>query len=233
MIVCPCGCRNAPDETYGVLRCVSKCSLHRLARSRQASGRRYYQKLGSVADDGAPVCEHYVQQFVEGFGSLRPAPGVCAHALEIGGGASPYVRLLESCGYHYLGIDPDRWAAEWLEEHYDAVVDVGPFPAAGRKYKDRQFSLILAAHSVEHLPDAPDALLEVRRLLSDDGRLYLLLPDDSDLVNPDHFWFFTPDTLRALMRRLGFAERWLHVRRYVDKERFIYSIWSKACELTD
>jgi SAM-dependent methyltransferase len=43
-------------------------------------------------------------------------------------------------------------------------------------FEDASFDRALAIHVLEHLPDLPSAIAELRRVLKDDGRLVVVIP---------------------------------------------------------
>ena len=84
------------------------------------------------------------------------------------------------------------------------------------------YALILAAHVLEHLDDAPAAAAKCARLLAPGGELWVVVPDDSDPCNPDHVWMGGPDAWRACVEAAGLAVERVAVRRYIQREQFVY-----------
>jgi 2-polyprenyl-3-methyl-5-hydroxy-6-metoxy-1,4-benzoquinol methylase len=224
--VYPCGCVNAPHAPSGVLRSVEKCNKHKARQRRpETLERAYYEELGLLKGETP-----HVAQLVEALGVL-PRARPDSHALEIGCGASPYVGALVEAGYrpgyNYAGIDPSRWAAQWMQETYGLPVLAAPVESwwetdFGRETIRPHWDLILAAHVIEHLADAPLALHKLAERLSPNGELWLVVPDDSDPRNPDHLWFFDLTTLRLCLESAGLVVERMAVRKYVKYENFIY-----------
>lgn len=228
MIHYSCGCVNRVDADSGVLRCHYKCGTHRDVLAAQPSGIAYYHMLGAVDADGAPRCDLYVGELTEALGPVPPAPnGRRSIALEVGCGASPYVRALTSAGYQYVGVEVDTWAADWVTETYGGLpvaVITGHFPLRLAFQAD----FVLCAHVLEHLEDAPGALEALFLATAPGGTLWLVVPDDGDPVNPDHRWFFTEESLVRLLRRAGFSAVRTAVRRRHERESFIYCAAERA-----
>jgi SAM-dependent methyltransferase len=214
----PCGCVNIVDDRWAVTRCLTKCDFHKSALANQPSGLAYYQSLGSIDDSGKLLDIPYLNQIEDALGPLPE--GHAGDALEIGGGASPYLRALLNRGYKCTMVEADAWACEWTRTRYP-LVDVlnQRFPVGGWQ---RSFDLIICAHSLEHMGDAGDALLEIHKLLKPNGKLWIVVPNDEDLTNPDHFWFFNPSSLAGILDRTGFTIDRLAVRQIVKHEKFIY-----------
>ncbi len=214
----PCGCVNKTDEHWNVLRSVSKCKKHTAASGKV--GLAYYQELCTIID-GVPQCKRYVEELLagmpSGFSSFigYGSPSV----LEIGCGFSMYAPWLLKLGLNYTGVDLDKWAVEATEMAYAVNCFHGAFenlPEIGK------FNVILAAHCVEHFTHAPDALIRMFQLLKPGGKLWIVIPDDTDKVNPDHLWFFSPADIHRVLEQIGFTEVLYEVRQIVKHEKFIY-----------
>lgn len=214
----PCGCENQHTPPSGVLRSIRKCPKHKAKQRDPATlDESYYTELG-VLKDGRLADTNHVAELVEALGEFTRFVGRTP-ALEIGCGASPYVAAILEAGHEYYGTDASPWAAQWMKETYGARVTVGRFEDVRLGWDHR---LILAAHVLEHLDDAPAAIANCERLLCRGGELWIVVPDDSDPVNPDHIWFFDEFTLRACLEAAGLVVEKMAVRRYVPHENFIY-----------
>lgn len=219
MIVYKCGCSNNVQPGSGLLYCVSKCQHHRDFLRKQPKGADYYKMLGAVTEDPLPSNAPYLAELLDGVGELPEAlPG--GVAVEIGGGASPYVAALLRRGYRYIGIEPDPWAATWTRNTYGAE-RVTMIEAAFPVELSVQADLILCAHALEHMADAPAAVATMHKMLNPGGTLIVVVPDDRDPVNPDHLWFFTAESLKRLVERCGFHDVRVEVRPH-PHENYIY-----------
>ena len=113
--------------------------------------------------------------------------------LEFGCGNKPYADMATRYGYCYEGADFKD------NKHADIVID-----EAGRvDCKDGTYPVVLSIQVLEHVPDPGAYLREVRRLLSDGGRLsthgmweYHPCPTD--------YWRWTLDGLEKLLIDNGF-----------------------------
>lgn len=218
-----CGCINTVDETYGIVRCVSKCSAHvAWLRNHPSSGEVYYRHLAVLDDQGAVKSDHYIAELVDAIGPFPVADPALPLAVEVGCGVSPYAAWLQSLGYTYTGIELDSWAAAKTQQLYQATVYNQCFTTFS--YQPGSYGLILMAHCLEHMAEAPEAADKAYDMLGKGGYLAIIVPDDSDLTNPDHWWFFTPVTLPKLLIHTGFTVRCCSVRKRVAHENFIYCL---------
>ena len=219
-----CGCVNTMDRKWGVLRSVSKCLAH--VESGHRDDHRHYMELGCLRD-GIPQNFRYIQELVEPMTDLGIAipPGNGGCVLEIGSGTSMYAPLFFKHGYQYEAVEPSSWAAEWTRSTFDVIVHQCTFEDLSNA--EPRYAAIMAAHSFEHMVDSPAMFARAFDLLLPGGRLYVIVPDDSDPVNPDHYWFYNAGTLRSVLERIGFTDILITMRKRVDHENFIYCFAAK------
>jgi len=221
-----CGCVNELDLRWGVMHNTIKCPYHVEYKAKHPPGHAYYESLGVLSEAGVVLPASYLTQFTESFGELKTATTEGAYALEIGCGVSPYVNLIRSAGYTYIGVDEDPWAANYTHNEYGVHTIAGVFPDCCDT-GDGKLELVLMAHVLEHVKDAPKALLRVRALLKPGGWLYIIVPDDEDQTNPDHLWFFNEASLRHVLAQVGFEVHRFSTARLNDRENFMYLLARK------
>ncbi len=222
-----CGCLNEIDEASGVTHCIEKCRTHRKqAHPPETAGETYYEHLG-VIRDGKPAATKHVAELEEALGPIERAGGYLVPALEIGCGASQYVSALRDAGWSYCGVDASPWACRWMRETHDANMMQGDWETMP-ELPDKA-GLILSAHALEHMANAPNALSLMAQTLEPGGVLYLVVPDDEDPTNSDHLWFFDRNTLKCCIESAGLIVERLEKRRYVKHENFLYARARKPC----
>lgn len=210
----PCGC-VVEERSPGVWRSVTKCDFHLAERTKEPDI-AYYERIGAIKD-GVPDCEHYERELREAIGGIPFGSGL---AVEIGCGVSPYVRMVREAGYDYIGMDESKTAVELMERFHG-------LESVNRQWHEPP-SLFLAVHCLEHFDDAPGMLIALHRDLAPSGWFVLVIPDDEDLWNPDHLWFFSPDGLVATVRAAGFEVVKHEVRRIIEREKFQYLLARKS-----
>ncbi len=223
----PCGCVTDRDPHSGITRAYEKCVGHAAELAKQPTGEAYYRSIGVLNARGEVREEHYTAELVDALGAL-PSAGDKWDALEVGCGVSPYVRAVTAAGYCYTGIEPDWWAAKETAVRFGVSVHCDRFTP--HSYGPGTFGLILAAHVIEHLPDAPACVRGMAEMLVPGGRLVIVVPDDTDLVNPDHLWFFTTESLYATLGQVGLVVEKMAVRKLIERENFIYCVARKPEE---
>lgn len=212
-----CNCVVVMDKESCVLTAKSKCRLHVQELLREMhSEEQHYKNLGAM--DHPAI---YEQEFTECFGDLQPGNFTNSLALEIGAGTSPYINMIRKAGYTYTAVEPSKYAAQWLRERVDidriAEADWEEVPPPVARY-----DVILAAHCIEHMKHAPSAIAKMADALVLGGSLYIIVPNDEDLYNPDHWWFFTPTTLRSVCEDTGLIVEKCTTRQRISREQFIY-----------
>jgi len=143
------------------------------------------------------------------------APGTL---LDLGCGPGTFSAVARSRGWRPLGLDVNpQSVAHCRERGIEAICDVFPSPALG----GRRFDVVVMNDFLEHMPDPGAALAEARRLLADDGVLFLTTPDVGSVMarltrarwlhlKPnEHLVYFDRRTIDRLLARTGFRIKYL------------------------
>lgn len=133
--------------------------------------------------------------------------------LDYGAGVGYFVRTARSAGWESIGIEPSakaRRAGNSLLEN--SIFDENHT----KKLKPKTQSIISLWHVLEHLPDPKKSINEFERLLSEDGRLIIAVPNfkshDAQYFEifwaaydvPRHLWHFSPQSIVRLFSEFGF-----------------------------
>jgi len=155
-----------------------------------------------------------------------------ARVLDIGCGIGYFAPFFLGLGYQYEGIEMDTWASRYVRSAYMVTTHNCAFEDFDGA---RQWDAIVASHVVEHFQDAPRQLARILEMLKPGGRFYGIIPEGSDLGNPDHEWFFPEGAIERWLDELGFVEIRTYCANVVPYERFIYLAAEKpltnTCEL--
>ncbi|MBF0594172.1 MAG: methyltransferase domain-containing protein [Candidatus Omnitrophica bacterium] len=142
--------------------------------------------------------------------SRRFPEGFRGKALDIGCATAYGLSLFKARGWDVLGLDPSARCVALSKQCYDVRVIQGFFDPAVL-IPEKPFDLIVLCHVLEHLLHPDKMLDDLNGLLSENGRVYIEVPD---LMKPyaqkcyfgfEHVNFFTPVTLTNLARAHGFA----------------------------
>lgn len=145
--------------------------------------------------------------------------------LELGCAAGAMTAVLaRHYGCRVTGVEMDAEAAEAAALHAEAV-HIASLEAPGwaAPLNGRQFDTVLAADVLEHLHDPAACLQQLHALLAADGSLVVSVPNiahggviasllcgefdyrDVGLLDRTHVYFFTPASLRRMLRDNGFV----------------------------
>jgi len=211
----PCGCLNFIDPEWGVLRSYQKCDHHKSMSGK--SGLAYHEEMGAIKN-GVVQHENYERELLECV-EIPEGPGRC---LEIACGVGSYIPLLaDKLGYQYDGLEPDIPVADFVSEHFDALVYTETYENLG--VPRPEYDLIFCAHAFEHMEDSPGMMAKAFSQLKPGGRLVLIVPNDEDKCNPDHLWFWRSEDLHRVLSRIGFTDIKTVEKRRVPHEMFIYA----------
>ncbi|MEI8345814.1 MAG: class I SAM-dependent methyltransferase, partial [Candidatus Omnitrophota bacterium] len=127
--------------------------------------------------------------------------------LDIGCGPGFFLEEARQGGFEVEGLDLSRWSADYARKRFGIRVFEGLLAQA--PFEPKSFDVITFNDVIEHIEDPKTFLTQVRRLLKNDGVLYVSTPDiDSFLsrllqgswwgINKYHLCYFSRKTLKAL-----------------------------------
>ncbi len=213
-----CGCTHEIDEISGALKSKLKCDFHSSHMvNPESCDLSYYETLSKQTSTQLDL---YLEEMKAGAGEFPTASSKKSLALEIGPGISPYAQAITKKGFAYFAVEPSRYAANHLKQTYGERIFNGTLEDF---QTDKKFELVISAHSLEHMPDAISSLQKIKNLLRHDGTFILLIPDDTDLCNPDHLWFFNEETISRALASCGFEIENICTKRITTIENFIYA----------
>jgi SAM-dependent methyltransferase len=139
----------------------------------------------------------------------RLAGSTQASILEVGCSGGPLLQQLRADGYpHLTGIDISAQAIAVCGQRQ--VPNVSVMDAQHLQFEAESFDVIIASDVLEHLPDAPAALLEWRRALKPGGQLFVFVPafmflwSEHDVSNLHHHRYRSPE-LNLALQTCGFT----------------------------
>jgi SAM-dependent methyltransferase len=149
-------------------------------------------------------------RLMDGVRQYQPSGG---RLLDVGCGVGQLLAVAQARGYTVSGCDISPWATEYARNQ---GFDVRTGALDQLHYADGSFDIVVASHTLEHVPKPLPFLGEIRRILAPGGLLVIAVPNFGSLMAqalrtrwagllPDqHLWHFTPSTLSGLLTRGGF-----------------------------
>lgn len=133
--------------------------------------------------------------------------------LDIGCGPGFFLDEAKRRGWEVQGADLSRWSREYAKEHFNIEVHQGPLTAA--RIPHRAFDVIVMNDVIEHIEDPKAVLKEIRRILKNDGVIYISTPDIQSFlsrllrakwwgINKYHLFYFSKKTIEKLFEEVGF-----------------------------
>ncbi len=155
--------------------------------------------------------------------SMQPHLPSTGRALDVGAAAGFFMRIAEEHGWKASGVEPNAWLRRFARERTGVSIEAATLQAA--PWSDAYFDLVTFWDVLEHLSDPASAVKEAARLLKPGGLLVVNWPDISDplaklfgrrwwFLLSAHLFYFTPQTLTALIARRGFEV--FAVKRHVQ-----------------
>ena len=144
--------------------------------------------------------------------------------LDFGCGGGTFLQQMREHGWQVMGLDTSAETVRRLRHDLGLHVLHGTLPHP--ELEPQSFDVITMWHSLEHVPDPREVLVEARRLIAPQGRLLVAVPNIDSLAFrtfgphwfaldlPRHLVHFSPYTLQFMLEQAGFrVERIQMLRR--------------------
>jgi cyclopropane fatty-acyl-phospholipid synthase-like methyltransferase len=186
----------------------------------------HYATMGCI-HNGFPQNSRYIRELVEPLYELDQTAFVhngSGRMLEVGCGLGMYVPYFLRLGWNYTAVETGKIACHWTRNCFDVHVIEEKF----ENIETSPFNLIFGAHVFEHMTDAPAMFEKAYNMIAYYGKLVIVIPDDTDQLNPSHRWFFSRRALHGHLEDAGFENVRSTVRKIVAHENFIYCVADKG-----
>ena len=128
----------------------------------------------------------------------RVAPRARGRLLDVGCGDKPYEPIFLPHVTEYVGVEQETTFTATAAAHKARRPDV-LYDGARLPFEDRTFDTVLSVQVLEHTPRPQALVLEMSRVLKDEGVLILSAPFTARLHEQPHDYFrYTPHGLAAL-----------------------------------
>ncbi|MGH7198632.1 MAG: methyltransferase domain-containing protein [Candidatus Omnitrophota bacterium] len=132
--------------------------------------------------------------------------------LDVGCGPGFFLAEAKRQGWEVAGVDLSAWAKQYCKEHYGIEIAQGGLEQAA--WPDQSFDVVVMNDVLEHLTDPKGTLREIRRILKNDGVLYISTPDINSFfsrvlrarwwgINKYHLFYFSRKTIERLFEVVG------------------------------
>ena len=132
--------------------------------------------------------------------------------LDIGCATGSLLAHLREYGWNVTGVEISPCAGYARDKRKLNVRDI---PLEENNFPSGSFEVILASHLIEHLNDPKTFLIETKRILKDNGDIYITTPNISGFQAHlygsdwrsaifDHLYLFSRKTLSKMLKNTGF-----------------------------
>lgn len=217
----PCICSETDNTVlftagkYPVCRCVNcgqvyVSGIEHDAVKKTYNEKHYFAERNQYVDRWAEFSSVF-QKIVDKIQAFKPQGSL----LDVGCSVGILLDVARKNGFDVKGVEVSTWASEFARQKGFDVVTGGLLEAA---YPEKSFDVVVLNHVLEHILDPVEILLEVKRIMKDDGLLVIGVPNFgcamaaikkarwASLQPDQHLWQFTHKSLLRLLARSGFAE---------------------------
>jgi 2-polyprenyl-6-hydroxyphenyl methylase/3-demethylubiquinone-9 3-methyltransferase len=162
-----------------------------------------------------------VLEFALDTARMAGTPGAPTRVLDLGCGDGGLAARLAAAGAEVTGLDPSREALARARKAHPDLKLAAPGPGGTLPFADSSFDAVVCMNVLQHVADTQLLLSEMRRVLVPAGHLAAAVPWHGVIKNllialrsferhhdplEPVLRFYTPGSLRALLRAFGFEE---------------------------
>ena len=133
--------------------------------------------------------------------------------LDVGCSIGLFLNEAKEEGWEVYGLELNKRACEVAKEKFD--LDISPKTLEESGYPQNHFDAVSLWEVLEHVSDPTDLLVQVNRILKENGTLIILVPNINSLAvrvmhekssafGKNHLWYFSPATLTKLLKKTNF-----------------------------
>lgn len=202
-------------ESFAIVRCDECGFLFTNPRPKEDQLGRYYQSEAYIShSDTSKGIVNKLYKIVRKITLARKYRMVKPYLrtnrlLDVGCGTGAFLDFCKRKGAEVYGVEPDAGARGMARDKYG----IEPKEEAALKlWPEKNFDVITLWHVLEHVPRLNERVVELRRLLNDEGRLFIAVPDyrsaDAGKYGkywaaydvPRHLYHFDRQTIERLFR---------------------------------
>ena len=158
--------------------------------------------------------------------------------LDVGCGLGQFIEVANRCGWKAEGLELSRGAVDFARHQGLAVRNLDFLSG---EIEQNSYDLVTLFEVIEHVPNPAEFLQRAGEVVRPGGLVYLTTPNfasldrfvagkDWKIIHPEHLTYFTPHTLRALVKKTGcfnilhFRTRNLSVSNLRVLKRVLFSL---------
>lgn len=215
-----CTDHTVSQESFSIVRCTGCGFLMTNPRPENADLGKYYKSEQYISHSNTSKgWVNQVYKIARSFTLAQKYKLVNPYAsesglLDIGCGTGAFLDYCAEKGLTVEGVEPDEDARRFAQSEYGFQLKT---EEALNTWPDAQFSAITMWHVLEHVPNLPERIAQLKRLLHARGRVFVAVPNHTSADAhhyrqfwaaydvPRHLWHFSPTTIRALFNKQGFV----------------------------
>lgn len=158
-----------------------------------------------------------IKTFSENFSrickSINITPSKSKKVLDVGCAGGAFPKAAADLGFDVVGVEPSKWMVNFSKETYGLDIRQGTLQE--QNFKGESFDIITLWDVIEHISEPEKVLVEIRKILKNDGYLIINYPDYDSFARKIfqmkwpfflsvHLFYFSPETITRLLNNAEF-----------------------------
>lgn len=221
-------CEHEKCVKCGVIHKTRRCELHDLSAFDYNDFHYFWRKEICNFKNGIPLNKQFEEEHLQALKEMKiNLKSLGKTVLEVGPGIGRLVPMFLKANFEYECVEISGWAAGYIENAYNVKVYNRGIEGFN---PPKKYDLVACIHTLEHLDEADKIFEQLKDLAKAGGYIFLAIPDNSDLYNPDHWWFFDECVLRNWCQAAGLKEICILKKKGNERENFLYFLMQKEGE---
>lgn len=152
---------------------------------------------------------HRMPEFIKLISFINKYKSTPASLLDIGCDKGFFLEFSRHFGFEVFGVELSESARNYAQ-------NLGLNVFENLESVNRKFDIIVMWHSLEHFPNPKQGILDIKKLLNDDGILLIRVPNFDNIWRrifgknwiwfqpQSHYFHFSPTSLKNLLNETGF-----------------------------
>jgi len=220
-------CHHIKCNICGIIKKTNVCDFHKKCLNKYIGKDYFFNDEIANFYNNVPLNKQSIIEHDSIFKEFNFDPKKIGlkNVIEIGSGIGRLIPMFLKQGLDYSCVEFNSWACNYIENCFDVEthnVDFNKFE------NNKKYDLVVCIHILEHFYNSEEIFEKLVNLVDNGKYLFIEIPNDKDLYNPDHFSFFNKDVLIKWSKEYNLKLVGFTTKKLNDKEDYMYYLFRRS-----